>query len=320
MSASEARRERRRLATLAGAGSPLASAVIDFSRDERLAQDARKVDQYYRFYWSKILGEALTRIKWSGLPDEVDTRYLELLLFLRGQATITHVSGDVLAQMSAPTASWDNQMNYTQWASIGAVGGYLGDRTPSNAVMIWDNDARFVTAGVIEPLCSDLAQALVTASSNLMQQRVGVFFTASRSNQADAKRLARMIGLGEVGAVKVDEVGGTVGVDVVNPNVPDHTQTAFKARTEFMNEVHSFLGTDFLPMEKESGLQEHEASVGHDVIMRQRELFLAPRRRAAQQMNELFGWSVSVSWNSSDEDNDGDTSERDDDASNADNE
>lgn len=303
MTASKARKnrrlEKRSNEIMEDSGMPL---HIGFLPDQLISSNYDStLANYVKYFRMKAYSEALTRVKWTGLEEHgIDERYLETILYLTGQANIYHIGGEYLAGRPAPTEKWDAQANWQKWSAIGADGTYVNNQNNQNGVIIYDNDCRIPTPGLLDILIQDAAHAMTTASANMIQQRYAVFISGSSKQAKDVKKISRSLGMGEVGGVMNSDTSpmSNIGIEMLKPEVEDKTSIAFKAKTEYLNEIHAFLGTDHIPYEKKERLVSSEAEVFEESVIRQRNFYLRPRQKAAEQLNKLFGWQIEVTWNS----------------------
>lgn len=300
MPSSEKRKQRRLAEKIQQAGGDLSKYQINSLVNPN---EPTQLMQYRSYFNYMAFAEALTRVKWHGLPDSVSSRFLEQSLYAYGQATITNIDGSYMAQIATLYNQWDKQGNFKDFLAQSAIG-TSEFKNINNSVVIFDNLLRVSPLGLLAPLIEDSAQSMTTASSNLMQQRFGVFIEASKNNQNDAKRLARMLGIGEAGVVGIKSQLDNLAMRTINPGVEDKSTIAFDAKKEFQNEIHTFLGTDYVVYEKKERLVTDEAQAQQDKINRQREFFLEPRRTACEQMNKLFHWETWVEWNSAEKEED----------------
>lgn len=296
MTASPERKMKRSLEEAQKAGIDLST----YAMNGILEAEPQQLEKYRSYFAYQTYAEALTRVKWIGLPDSISARYLEKSLYLYGSATITNIDSEYMAQIATLYNLWDKQENFKDFMAQSAQG-TMELKNIDNSVLIYDNLMRESPKNLLDPLIEDASQAMTTASSNLIQQRYGVFIESSKNNQEDAKKLARSLGIGNVGTVTIKNQMDNIGIRTIKPDVEDKSEIAFSAKKEFVNEIHSFLGTDYIVHEKKERLVSGETNAQLDKINRQRDFFLEPRKLACKQMNKKFGWDTDVIWNASEQ-------------------
>lgn len=127
-------------------------------------------------YWMNLL---INRYKYNGLPESVNERIIELSFLLRGAAMVAEVDGNHYSLMCAPgadyniygepTKAWGYGMNgfnrefnlYVRGSDEGplTLRGVSGTNATSNynAVMGWDNKARYPYVNYLIAECTRLA-------------------------------------------------------------------------------------------------------------------------------------------------------------------
>ena len=55
-------------------------------KDRQFWESAKYNNATFRYYYDRLIEMAVSRFEWKGLPDTVDTRYLELALLTDGKA------------------------------------------------------------------------------------------------------------------------------------------------------------------------------------------------------------------------------------------
>mgnify|MGYP000472320282 CR=1 FL=1 len=96
----------------------------------------------YNYYVERLTDIAVSRFKWTGFPDSIDTRFLELTLFEKGQAVV--FEDDVMGLLSLNTAisgSW-NVYNVPIKRRAYATNGYNKNLTIENSVIVFNNYIR----------------------------------------------------------------------------------------------------------------------------------------------------------------------------------
>ena len=104
----------------------------------------------YDLYLNKLSEIAMTSFEWVNLPDTIDQRFLELILYTQGKILYfqDEILGDLTLQFSA-NGKLDLYRNPTKRRII-ADNGYTNERSKIDSVIIYNNYMRLPTAPVME--------------------------------------------------------------------------------------------------------------------------------------------------------------------------
>lgn len=252
----------------------------------------------YVFKWQHYVETlALTRRKWEGLPDTIDIRYLEEGLFLYGKAVIFEKNGEFLAQQVSSTEPWDAQENFgsvTAWGGRGTIHGVNLDET--NSVVIWDNLPRFTLSTIGLEWAKDLAQIEVALSQNIQQQKSLFILSVEESQQEDAQKIMRTMGVGDAGMLVYNNISDVITPTAIQTGVKPIMAEFNAHKDKKLQEIWQFLGIEHLPIEKAERLITTEAQMADGIIARHRQSYLDPCIKACDRLNKIFGWNCRVSW------------------------
>ena len=136
--------------------------------NQALALKEAETQQY--FAW--LMSLACSQFEWSGLPESVDTWYLERQLFQCGCATLCH-ERDMPDVLVGVQAGYDGNINIyglpTSWHAFGA-NGYMFDCDSENGVLVWDRDSKVNVSTKLMLLARKLATYSRVENVNLIHQ------------------------------------------------------------------------------------------------------------------------------------------------------
>ena len=141
----------------------------------------------YNYYVERLTDIAVSRFKWTGFPDSIDTRFLELTLFEKGQAVV--FEDDVMGLISLNTAisgSW-NVYNVPIKRRAYATNGYNKNLTIKNSVIVFNNYIRTPSVQHILNFSKKLANIDVTIQININTQKTPIALKANKKLQAVCK-------------------------------------------------------------------------------------------------------------------------------------
>lgn len=264
-------------------------------------------------YWRQLFyTAAISRFVWSGLPDGVDARYLETLLFSGGNVVMTKLEGldrfvigrpsqqGLLDTNNNPNSvriicsnglNLDRHLNY--WPSENGV------VMPPDAVQCWDNNQRMPLASVVDVDCRRLATMDSVFMQHVNALRVPYVINVPEEGKKNAKMFFDRIMSGSPALFETDTARSIVGVSV-QQTMPASGYAGDKLLNDelkIVSRVYTLLGIDSnAAAEKRERVQTAETLANNEQFLVQRNAAQATRKLFCEQANELFGLDVECVW------------------------
>ena len=268
------------------------------AKDLRFLDSALMNSATYFDYVDRFKKICLSMFEWVNLPESMNARYLEECLYYKGQAALLkdETFGFINTQVcdsgylniyGLPTQLNCYSFQYQQERNL-----YTGleGTEYKDAVLVMNNWQRIPTAITIELFCQRLADAEMTASTNIKAQKTPVLIVVDESqrlmmenlyNQYDGNRPFIFGDKNQLGADTPIKAIST-GADFIADKIMDYKKAIW-------NEALTFLGINNLSNEKKERLITDEASSNNELINLNLQSMLIPRQEAAEQFNKLFG-------------------------------
>lgn len=275
----------------------------------------------YWSWWQLFYTAAVTSFEWEGLPDGVDARFLEQVLFFNGTAAVTqrtdtpnaimpHIVAGYAAQGKLDCYNNPNKIvmttangqTFTRHAStwIKRHGNRYGSTRkimPQNAVVGWDSITRRPLFNIIDLACRRLAEFDITIDQHVRAERAPFIFAVPEEGKANAEALYNRIDSGQpaiyVTPLMQSVVQGTVlqtGIDYVGDKL-------LNDELKIVSQTYTALGIDNnASAEKKERVQTAETLANNEQFLIQRESRLRARQDMADAMNRVFGSECSVRW------------------------
>ena len=249
-------------------------------------------------YMRNMTEWSLTRFKWVGMPDTVDTRFLERQLFLQGFA-LFYFDKRFMRYMAVRASEIGQPNVYGNPVSFQTVSmpGYSSIRLNSkNCVPIWSSYTRTVEWDVVRLYAARLAE--IDMSLNLVSKamRVNTVVSAARSQQLSLQNLMRQREEG-VDVIYSDETLALDTVQALDLSVNPQTLAGLRdERNQLWNEAMTVLGIGNANQDKKERLVASEVGANNDQVLISRNAALKARRDAADQINRMFELDISVEW------------------------
>lgn len=264
-----------------------------------------------RMYLRVLTELAANRFKWSGMPDSIDVRFMEMVLFRRALAVFYKDTkyDKFFALEGAGTAFVNMMHNPTGFTVLGpnfagkTLGAYRIDKEPEGqqdkAIPIWANYMRIPDIDIVMLYASRMAEMDRTIEINSKNARRNKVILASENTKLSALNINRQIDEGQ-DAIQVSNTFGNelaasiLAVDM-GINVGD-IEKMHIIRTRMWNECMGLLGIDNANQDKKERLVAAEVDANEDQASMMRYVNLNARRMAAEQINAVHGLNVEVEY------------------------
>lgn len=238
---------------------------------------------------------ALNRYKWENLPNGIESRYIEQMLYDNGEcAMFDHPD---LGLCVLRSSSRENLNIYGEPTKL-TVTGFNEHRTVmmDECVRILNNDLGLPTHTDILYYARRMAEIDDIIMQNLRQQRVPYLFATNENNQYSIKSLYDRMYQGEP-AIFIDGdmlKGEPENIIVLPTQAPYLVDKLQLQKQEMERELLTFLGINNT-LEKKERLLVDETNSNNQYIKMASDLGFKQRQLACEQINKMFGLNVTVS-------------------------
>ena len=237
---------------------------------------------------------ALNRYKWENLPNGIESRYIEEMLYDNGEcAMFDHPD---LGLCVLRSSSRENLNIYGEPTKL-SLTGFNEHRTVmmDECVRIMNNDLALPTLPNIVYYARRMAEIDDIIMQNLRQQRVPYLFATDENNAFSMKSLYDRMYQGEP-SIFIDkemlkgEPENIMVIPTVAPYLVDKLQIQ---KQEMERELLTFLGINNT-LEKKERLIVDETNSNNQFIKMASDIGFKQRKLACEQLNEMFGLNVRV--------------------------
>ena len=255
--------------------------------NENIEREAVRLTKHYQML-------ALNRYRWENLPNGIESRYIEEMLYDNGEcAMFDHPD---LGLCVLRSSSRENLNIYGEPTKL-TLTGFNEHRTVmmDGCVRIMNNDLALPTLPNIVYYARRMAEIDDIIMQNLRQQRVPYLFATDENNSFSMKALYDRIYKGEP-AIFIDkemlkgEPENIMVIPTVAPYLVDKLQIQ---KQEMERELLTFLGINNT-LEKKERLLTDETNSNNQFIKMSSDIGFKQRQLACKQMNEMFGLNISV--------------------------
>ena len=256
--------------------------------NDNIERETIRLTKYYQML-------ALNRYKWENLPNGIESRYIEQMLYDNGEcAMFDHPD---LGLCVLRSSSRENLNIYGEPTKL-SLTGFNEHRTVmmDECVRIMNNDLGLPTLPDILYYARRMAEIDDIIMQNLRQQRVPYLFATDENNSFSMKALYDRMYQGEP-AIFIDKEmlkGEPENIMVIPTTAPYLVDKLQLQKQEMERELLTFLGINNT-LEKKERLIVDETNSNNQFIKMASDIGFKQRQLACEQMNEMFGLNVTVS-------------------------
>lgn len=254
----------------------------------------------YIYYLYRLMELSMSMFEWKGLPDTVDARYLEMILFLEGKAIffndedLADDKGGYLGLKFTYNGKLDFY-NIPNRRRAYANNGYQRNLTNDDSVIIWNNYLHTNSYPTVELFAKRLWELDRIIDVNAKAQKTPILIQGSEQQQLTLKNLYMQYD-GNQPVIFGDKSLDLRSLTVLNTNAPYIADKMYALKTQIWNEALTYLGISNTNFEKRERLISDEVNRSQGGTVASRYSRLTARREACKQINKMFGLDVSCDY------------------------
>ena len=249
------------------------------------------ITEHFLYDRFKLL--ALNQYKWTGLPETIEERHIERVLFDDGRALFFE---DPMNGFLCLPCQWGQGINvYGDPLEYRANGfNYYADVPAHKAVLIENNKLRLPTAKVVYYFVNELYNVLRTRDVNIKTLKAPFIIKTDDKTVLTLKNVLDRIDNNEWAIFGDKNYNIADAFEVFQTGVKCLTTELTDTYHDILNEALTYMGINNANTDKRERLITSEADANNQLIDSCAEMFLESRKRACELINERFGLNVSV--------------------------
>lgn len=245
-------------------------------------------------YEQRLAELAISMFRWENLPDSIDARFMELVLFGQGKIIFFKDDGmdDYLAlrcNAYGPFDVYNIPINRTAYAS----NGYQNQLNNENSVIIWNNMLHSNTFPLIARKARQLYELDLIININTKAQKTPVMLSGDEDTLLTLKNIYLKYD-GNQPVMLVSKSMNPNDIKALNTGAPYVADKLYQLKTQYWNEALTILGISNSNFQKKERLITDEMIRSQGGIIANRYSRLKARRYACDQINKMFGLDISV--------------------------
>lgn len=260
-------------------------------KDRQFWESAAMNNGTYRQYYNRLVELAISMFEWKNLPDSVDARFLELCLFVDGQAIFFY--DEELGYLTLQNAmnGGFNVYRIPVNRRAYAVNGYNRELDENNSVIIFNNYLHTnsqLDAVIFAKRLYNIDRA-IDVNANAMKTPIII--------KCDETQRLTMLNLykqydGNEPYIFGDKSINTNAIQVLKTDAPYVADKLYQLKTQIWNEALTYLGISNINVQKKERLITDEVTRNQGGTIASRYSRLNARRDACKQINKMFGLNI----------------------------
>ena len=264
-------------------------------KDRNFWESARYNKDGFMQYFDRLTELSISMFEWKNLPDTIDERFLELALFGDGMAIF--FEDEVLGYLALRTMIGGRLDVYqipterTAYAS----NGYNKHLDNENSVIIFNNMIHTNSTRVVETYARRLYELDRIIDVNAKAQKTPVFIQCEETQRLIMKNLYMKYD-GNEPFIFGDKSLNPNALKVLKTDAPYVADKIYQLKTQLWNEALTYLGISNLNVQKKERMISDEVIRNQGGTIASRYSRLESRRKACEQINEMFGLDIECNY------------------------
>lgn len=249
----------------------------------------------YLTYVDRLTELSISMFEWKNLPDSIDPRFLELMLFQDGQ--VVFFKDEVLGYLTLQVAvngQFDVYRIPTKRRAY-AVNGYQKNLNEDNSVIIWNNYLHKNSVLEITQYAKRLYNLDRIIDVNANAQKTPVLVQGTEQQRLTLRNLYKEFD-GNSPVIFGDKNLDINSLKVMKTDAPYICDQIYTLKTQIWNEALTYLGISNLNIQKKERLVADEVTRNMGGTIASRYSRLESRREACDKINKMFGLDISCDY------------------------
>lgn len=252
----------------------------------------------YQLYYNRLMQLAISRFKWSGLPPEIDERFLELTLFSDGLTVFFKDEElDEYLTLQCVMSGGFNVYRIPLNRRAYAVNGYNKELTINDSVIIFNDILRTNTMLACEEYALRMYEIERTIDVNIKAQKTPVLIKGTEDQKLTLANLYMKYDGNEPFIFGYKDSMNLESLEVLKTDAPFVAKDLQILKGDIWNEALTYLGISNVNSDKRERLITSEVEATNNPTLEQQNIWLLPRKQACEKINKMFGLNVSVEFN-----------------------
>lgn len=264
------------------------------SRRQKFWESAYKNNQSFMIYYNRLLELYTSEFEYINLPDTMDERYLELVLFGRGMGILFKDEDLGYLGLSVMVNGGFNVYRIPVRRTAYAANGYRKTLTDKDSVIIYNNYIRTPSIEAAEFFARKLYNIDTTIDVNVNAQKTPILISCPESQRLTLENAYKDYegNMPVIYAEKDAQID--VAIKSITTGAPYVADRLYELKQQIWNEALTYAGISNVGAEKKERMVSNEVRFDMGDVLANRASRLAARKQALGMFNRMFGENVDV--------------------------
>jgi len=253
--------------------------------------------QTYVDYLERMKKIALSMFEWVNLPDTMNSRYLEMCLYYKGQAALLYDEDYGFINTQAADSGYINiyglptKLNCYSYSYNKMRELYVPNTNlpaEEECILVMNNYQRVPTAATIQLYAERLTEAQRAADINIKAQKTPILLLTDKNQELTLRNMYAQYDGNSPVIFGDKNLLADKPIDSINTNAEFVANDIRTYMEGIWNDFLCFLGINNLN-EKKERLITSEANTNNELVNLNMQSYLIPRKQACKEFNEKFG-------------------------------
>lgn len=246
-------------------------------------------------YYNRLTELSVSMFEWKNLPETMDERFLELVLFSDGMAIFFRDEEIGYLGLRTMIGGHLNVYQIPTERRAYASNGYNKALNEENSVIIFNNMLHTNSMLDVEQFSKRLYNLDRTIDVNANAQKTPILITCEENQRLTLKNLYMQYD-GNVPVIFGDKNLNPNSLKVLTTDAPYVADKLYQLKTQIWNEALTYLGISNTNVAKKERMISDEVIRNLGGVIASRYSRLNARRKACDEINKMFGLNISVDY------------------------
>ena len=251
-------------------------------------------DSYIQYY-NRLTELSISMFKWNNLPETIDERFMELVLFGDGMCVFFYDKEIGYLALRTRIGGRLNVYQIPIQRTAYATNGYQMDLNEENSVIIFNNLLHTNSRLDVEQFSKRLYNLDRAIDVNANAQKTPILITCEETQRLTLKNVYMQYD-GNVPVIYGDKNLNPNSLKVLTTGAPYVADKLYTLKTQIWNEALTYLGISNVNITKKERLITDEVQRNQGGTIASRYSRLEARRMACEQINKMFGLNISCEY------------------------
>ena len=264
-------------------------------RDREFWESALKNNFNWRQYYFRLMELSMSMFEWKNLPDTIDERFMEFILFSQGKAVFFEDKDIGFLCLRCATGGGFNVYHIPIDRRVIADNGYTKDLNIKNSVLIYNNLLHTNSVADVELFSYRLYDLDRIIEVNARAQKTPVLLKCSENERQSVLNAYKEFD-GNAPVIYGDKQMSKDAITSLTTGAPYVADKLYTLKTQIWNEALTYLGISNVNITKKERLLNDEVHRNQGGTIASRYSRLESRKRACREINRMFGLNIDVEY------------------------